>query len=225
MDLQVVQEAVRFLKSQGERVSVRSVHRVTGGSFRDISRLLAELKEFLNDEESSELEAEGEAPVLPAPRLGRIAQAQQSVQAAREAMSQVAQALHTREARLRELQANPPLPALDADDTDGYLQVVAEHQAAVDHETRAVRHLKRLIASHEAERDTFLAECARLTKEAEGFRHSVIPEARHTLAELQKRRAQLRGELAVVERQVENKMRTLAAHERALARLIGDRDG
>jgi hypothetical protein len=36
--------------------------------FNDISRLLAELKEFLNDEESSELEAEGEVPVLPARR-------------------------------------------------------------------------------------------------------------------------------------------------------------
>jgi len=43
MDGNIVAEAVTRLKQQGIPVTVRSVHRVTGGSFRDITRILQAL--------------------------------------------------------------------------------------------------------------------------------------------------------------------------------------
>ncbi len=59
MDHQTVTDAVRTLRAQGERVSVRTVHGITGGSFRDVSRLLREL---LADDELADLEAEVTEP-------------------------------------------------------------------------------------------------------------------------------------------------------------------
>src|SRR6266851_236703 len=44
MDVTTVAKAVTTLRKQGQPVSVRNVHRLTGGSFRDISRILRALQ-------------------------------------------------------------------------------------------------------------------------------------------------------------------------------------
>jgi Plasmid replication region DNA-binding N-term len=70
-----VTEAIRTLRAQGERISVRAVHQLTGGSFRDLSRILRESRDVLADEEVAGLEVEPETPP-PAPgRLAEIAAA------------------------------------------------------------------------------------------------------------------------------------------------------
>jgi rubrerythrin len=42
MNADVVTEAVNRLRQQGQRISVRAVHQLTGGSFRDLARMLRE---------------------------------------------------------------------------------------------------------------------------------------------------------------------------------------
>lgn len=48
MDIGQVQKAVAQLQRQGETASVRKVHAITGGSFRDVARLLKEISEDSN---------------------------------------------------------------------------------------------------------------------------------------------------------------------------------
>ena len=48
MDRRRVQDAVTRLRERGEQPSVRKVHRLVGGSFRDISKLLREVLEAAN---------------------------------------------------------------------------------------------------------------------------------------------------------------------------------
>jgi hypothetical protein len=63
MDAAVVQHAITALKAQGERVSVRAIHALSGGSFRDVHRLLREVLPRM------EGEAIPAAEVLPVRRL------------------------------------------------------------------------------------------------------------------------------------------------------------
>jgi len=45
MDVTTVAQAVTMLQAQGTPVSVRAVHQLTGGSFRDVSRILRTLED------------------------------------------------------------------------------------------------------------------------------------------------------------------------------------
>ena len=47
MDVTTVEQAVSTLRQQGTPVSVRQVHRLTGGSLRDVSRILRALQPSL----------------------------------------------------------------------------------------------------------------------------------------------------------------------------------
>jgi Plasmid replication region DNA-binding N-term len=68
MDADLVTTAVRTLRAQGERISVRSVHAIVGGSFRDISKLLREARATPVAGEVASVEGEPEPmPLEPAP--------------------------------------------------------------------------------------------------------------------------------------------------------------
>lgn len=73
MNVQAVIEAVRTLRSQGQHISVRSVHSLTGGNFRDVHRLLKDSRDLIGDEEVAALEVDAPAPSPPVP--GRVAEA------------------------------------------------------------------------------------------------------------------------------------------------------
>jgi Plasmid replication region DNA-binding N-term len=224
VDLQVVQEVVRTLRARGERVSVRAVHGVTGGSFRDVSRLLREVREFLDDDELASLDGETEAPepVESAPRLGRIPQAWADLQAANARLETERLRLGERRQRLRDLQNAGPAPVTHGVEVDDYLEAKNAHNVEVFHEADAVKYQGRIVAQCEAERYAFQTEHARLLNLAQTFRDSIIAEKRQTLADLQQRQRQLRGDLDMVERQVERTQRELTAYEAELRGLLGE---
>jgi DNA repair exonuclease SbcCD ATPase subunit len=105
MDAEEVWKAVTQLRAQGEAPTVRKVHQLVGGSFRDIAH---HLKTLLPAADVGMVTAET-TPAMPRP-LGEIAEAQarcREVEAhAQELRSQYQAAL----ARLRALQQAPPPP-------------------------------------------------------------------------------------------------------------------
>lgn len=104
MDEASVTNAVHQLTTRGEAPSVRKVHALIGGSFRDILKLMKSLPA----EETPMVTETAPAPVLPQP-VGKLAQARHCLEEV-EARFQAAQA---RAAQLaRELQAvqGAPLP-------------------------------------------------------------------------------------------------------------------
>ena len=58
MQEDTVVAAVRQLRVEGQRVTLRAVHAITGGSHRDLTRLLRGAKEFLADDEVADLDEE-----------------------------------------------------------------------------------------------------------------------------------------------------------------------
>src|SRR5207248_8012627 len=64
MDVTTIIHAVTILQQQGISVSVRQVHRLTGGSFRDISRLLQALRSVLPTEQPPQEQVEA-GPAVP----------------------------------------------------------------------------------------------------------------------------------------------------------------
>jgi DNA repair ATPase RecN len=64
MTLTRVQDAITTLRAHGQAVSVRAVHRLAGGSFRDITRWLRELAEEVPDTDAGEEESETETETL-----------------------------------------------------------------------------------------------------------------------------------------------------------------
>ncbi len=115
MDLSVVQGAVRALKARGDHVSVRAVHSVTGGSFRDVSRLLREAKEFLDEDEVAALEVEvAERP--PAPPIGKIAEIAASLKDLEGDIGRASTKLYHTQDLLQRLREQRPLPAVNPQD-------------------------------------------------------------------------------------------------------------
>jgi hypothetical protein len=217
VDLSVVQEVVRVLKARGERVSVRAVHGVTGGSFRDVSRLLRDAREFLDEDEAAALEADAEPePLMPAKPLGEINKMRRSILAARDAISENGNILSARRARLRDLQLHPPLPLTDAAEVDSYLEAKMDHHLEMAREVDAIRELEKLQAVREAKRDRLLEKHALLQQEADDLDRLHLPDARKTLESLQQRIIQLRQDLTVTERQVERQQRLVASYEHRL---------
>src|SRR5262249_1502701 len=64
MDVSIVSQAIAVLQQQGKSASVRNVHRLIGGSFRDISRLLQELRAVLPDDQPPQEQAKP-VPAVP----------------------------------------------------------------------------------------------------------------------------------------------------------------
>ncbi len=118
MDAASVQQTVTELKAQGGRVSVRAVHAMIGGSFRDISRWLRDVAAE-GDEMEADDEFDGDPDEAPRP-LTPLQRAQEAVKAA--------------EARAHELQAKEETLLLQRRDLD---QTIAQAQQSHDLETLA----------------------------------------------------------------------------------------
>lgn len=102
MDQSVVNDAVRVLRARGERVSVRAVHNlISGGSYRDLTRLLRAAKGLLAEDEVADLE--GEAPDLTPPP-GQLTIARDAVDAAEGAVGEVQNMLDAAQTRLSRVQ-------------------------------------------------------------------------------------------------------------------------
>jgi hypothetical protein len=88
MDVTTIEHAVTTLQQQGKPVSVRSVHRLTGGSFRDISRLLRTLHPSLlaGAQASTDAPQVAEVPPQP-PRSPEQAQALEAYRLARQELA------------------------------------------------------------------------------------------------------------------------------------------
>ena len=71
MDQATVHAAIQTLRQQGQQVSVRNVHRLTGGSFRDISRLLRQ-PGMERPDEQSEARSEAWQPVRDREQRGAV---------------------------------------------------------------------------------------------------------------------------------------------------------
>jgi hypothetical protein len=69
MDVITVEQAVTTLRHQGKPVSVRNVRQLTGGSFRDISRILQALRSALPADQPPQGQAEPVPAVLPRPAV------------------------------------------------------------------------------------------------------------------------------------------------------------
>jgi hypothetical protein len=210
-----VTEAVHTLKAQGTRVSVRTIHAMLGGSFRDISKMLrgAEVSaEPLADDDAGDRAVETAAPApAPVPAQGRIMLAHQAVHAAEQATNDAATALDAARAQLLALLPQRPQP--DADPHRAQLRAQAAQQQR----------------RYDAARADLLAlrvEDSRLRARALELRRSVIPSARRDAAEATHRLGIVEQEaafqIAAATHQVQRTARAIAAAEAELAALIGE---
>lgn len=189
MDQQIVTDAVRTLRTRGERVSVRAVHGLTGGSFRDVSRLLRDAREYLAEDEAAELDADVPAPVLT-PSLGRIAEASMAVRAAEAAHAEASAELNRKRDELRALRAAPPVRrtrpeeiAVELDEEDEY----------ADQCQRLARHIARLeaiVAQRQAEALSLRSDHEKLIERLRQLETSAIPAATRDVAKAEDHLAQ-----------------------------------
>lgn len=177
MDQQIVTDAVRTLRTRGERVSVRAVHGLTGGSFRDVSRLLRDAREYLAEDEAAELDADVPAPVLT-PSLGRIAEASMAVRAAEAALAEASTALYEKHMELRALQAAPPVRRTRPEDILQELNEEDEHAEQCQSLKRHIAKLERIVAQRQAEALALRADHERLLGLLRQIETSAIPAAR-----------------------------------------------
>lgn len=228
MDQQIVTDAVRTLRTRGERVSVRAVHGLTGGSFRDVSRLLRDAREYLAEDEAAELDADVPAPVLT-PSLGRIAEASMAVRAAEAALAEASTALYEKHMELRALQAAPPVRRTRPEDILQELNEEDEHAEQCQSLKRHIAKLERIVAQRQAEALALRADHERLLGLLRQIETSAIPAARRDVAEAESRLVQATRDAAnlvrVATQDAEGaraRLQRLDAERRALA---GERGG
>jgi chromosome segregation ATPase len=221
VDLHVIQEAVRTLRRRNEQISVRAVHALTGGSFRDLTKLLRSATELLSEEEVSELDVSEP----PAPPAGQLTLAYAAVQAAEQAMGEAQNLLDERQARLRALQRQRPASTTDPHLVADVVQAQLQHELEMLQLQKEVEALQRILDGRRAERDALRADWQRLRERAHDLKDQRLPavqrriqEARFHL-EVTERDAAHRVRLA--RQQLESLESTLAAMTGELARLIG----
>jgi chromosome segregation ATPase len=101
MTLTHVQDAITTLRGHGQAVSVRAVHRLTGGSFRDITRWLRELAEEVPDTDVEDEEPEPE-PVTCLTPLAAAQARQADAEAGHETLQQQWQSAQQQRTQLQE---------------------------------------------------------------------------------------------------------------------------
>jgi hypothetical protein len=212
MDQQIVTDAVRTLRTRGERVSVRAVHSFTGGSFRDLSRLLRNTGEFLADEEVADIEAEATEPTPP-PSLGRIVEAFQAAQAAEQAAGEASAVRNDTRDRLRALVAQRPMPATDPNLVADSVAARLEHDALVAQVSEEARQLEKIVESHMTTTRALRAEWRKLQGRAQELREHVLPSARRDAAAARQR-------LSVLERDLANQLEMARRHVQRTERAI-----
>jgi hypothetical protein len=209
MDHQTVTDAVRTLRAGGQRISVRAVHGITGGSFRDLSRLLREL---LDDDERAALEAET-TELAPTPSVGRLVEVSHAIQAAEQAAGDASRVLLETRERLRRLLGTRPHPATDPHVVAASVAARAEHDQLVARTGEELQQLDRIVQAHQARARALREEWQALQTRAQQLRDSVLPRVRRDAAEARQRLRQLERDLT---HQVELARSQVQSMERAI---------
>jgi hypothetical protein len=197
MDLQIVTEAVRRLRADHQRITVRAVHSLTGGSFRDLTKLLRDAREFLEEDEADELDAEAEP--TPPPSLGRITEARLASQDADRQAGEVAAVLNDTQEQLRELVAHRPPPALVPEEVAASVDARLDHDLAVAHLHEEINQLRRIVEGHQAEARAHRIEGNNLERRAAELTNTIISDRRQRLIDA-------RNSLTRLERDVEHQL-------------------
>jgi hypothetical protein len=222
VDLHVVRDAVRTLRERNERISVRAVHALIGGSFRDLTKLLRHA-ELLSKDEVSDLDAAEPAPPPP----GQVHLAFQAVQAAEQAMGEAQTHLDERQARLRAVQRERPPATTDPHQVQDIVQAQLQHELEVLQLQKEVEALGRILEGRRAERDALRTDWQRLHERAHDLKDRGLPAVQRRLqesrfqCEVAERDAAHRVRLA--RQQVEALEASFAAMTAELARLVGTR--
>jgi hypothetical protein len=217
VDQSVVTDAVRTLRARGEKISVRAIHSVIGGgSFRDISRYVRELRALLGDDELASLETD---VIEPSPPLGHLTVGREAIEAAEVAVGETQNLLDVRLAELHLMRRQQPASTSDPHRVAEVVQAQLAHEAHVVELARETQALQRILDARHAERTALRADFRQLQEQAHELRHTVVPSLRRQLVEA-------RHELEVRQRDAEHRVmvarRQLASTEQALTRAEGE---
>jgi chromosome segregation ATPase len=220
MQHETVVAAVRQLRTTGERISLRAIQAMIGGSYRDLGPML---KTILSAEELSRVDLDVSEP--PAPPPGQLTLAYAACTAAKRAMEEAQTLLDERQARLRAVQRERPPATTDPYQVEDVVQAQLSHELEMLQLQKEVEALQRILDGRRAERDALRADWQRLRERAHELKDQRLPavqrriqEARFHL-EVTERDAAHRVRLA--RQQLESLESTLAAMTGELARLIG----
>jgi hypothetical protein len=205
-----VTEAVQILRAQGERISVRAVHALTGGSFRDITKLLRDAREFLAHDEVAALDAEAPEPASPL-LPGRLVEAQQVAVAADQAVSAAQSSLDEAVTRLRALRARRPPDATTPEAVTSAVAAHMAHDARAAEVVREVEQLQRIVEARRAEAREAKDEWRGVQLRVRQLRDEVSPPLRQRLQDA-------RQELEMLERDTAHRLRLGRTRVEGLAR-------
>jgi hypothetical protein len=221
MQEESVVAAVRQLRAAGQRVTLRAVHAITGGSHRDLTRLLREL---LADDEVSELEVDTIEPVPPLP--GQLAIAHEAVQAAEVAVGEVQNLLDAAQDRLRILQRQRPESTTDPHQVADIVSAQLQHEFDTLSAQREVEALQRILDGRRAEQSALKADLERLRERAHHLKTITVPSLQRELVEARRYHEQREREVvnaaAIARRQVEQLEHAIEATESELQQLTGE---
>jgi DNA repair exonuclease SbcCD ATPase subunit len=225
VELSTVTEAVRTLRARNERVSIRAVYALTGGSFRDLSKLMKDATEFMSADEVDELDAEVVEP-MATPSLGRIVDTFRDMQAAEREAGVASAALQARRDQLHDLLTHRPPHALTAEDVAASVEARLEHESTVLKLQDEIAQLDRITEAHMAKARAHRAEWQQLHRRADELRKAILPTEQRNLADAQHHLGQCQRDLAhavhLAEQRVARTQQSLVGYERELHDLQGE---
>jgi hypothetical protein len=172
-----VTQAVKTLRERGERLSVRNLHGLVGGSFRDLSRLLKDHREFFADDDIEDLDAEVSESPTPA-SLGQIAAMFEAARASEAAAGEASVVLDATRERLRTLLARQILPATDPHDVASVVTARRERAGQVAQLQDEITQLEKLVEQHMMGARAQRQQGQGLEARARELRSSLIPSRR-----------------------------------------------
>lgn len=222
MDFDTVTDAVNRLRADGQHPTIRAVHALTGGSFRDISKFLAMLP--VAGDAKAAGEADMPAPIQRTP--GKIQEAVAAVCAAESEVSEAAAALDERRESLQVLREQYPRHATTPADVAGSVEARHEYDEKIATVVDQIQQLERLMRLYQEEATAHRRELAKLQQRRQELEAVFIPSARRTLAGAQQDQAILERDVAhqlqMAPRRVDGQARALAAYQREWQALTGD---
>jgi chromosome segregation ATPase len=178
---ETVAEAARVLQARGERVSVRAVHHLIGGSFRDLTPLLRALY--------------AEVPLEDEP-LGRIAQAEGAYRAAQRDVDEAQAVLDQTFEQLRALHRQRPPTATNPHEVAATVEAQLNADAEIAQLTREVDTLRAMVASYQELARGIGADWRQLQRQLHDLQTMHLPSKRRALAEAQQYLAQAEADAA-----------------------------
>jgi plasmid replication DNA-binding protein KfrA len=215
VDQSTVNEAVRALRSRGERISVRAVRDEIGeGSHRELTPMVRNAREFLTDDEAAALEEEASEPVAK-PSLGEIVEAFMASQEADREAGEASAILDEKREQLRDLVSHRPPPALVLKEMAASVDARFEHDVQVARLQEEISQLQGMVAERQAVARTWRVERNKLQRQAEELASITIPETR--------RRLIAAGEnLSVLERDTAHQLMLARRHQEGLRQALAD---